>query len=196
MKLQDKLPEGVTVGRKFYRLDFDFRNVLKMMEVLQRDDLMQGAREYLAIKCLTKRPPKNCGKVLASVLGLLFGEPAEKGDGKKITSFEQDAGMIRAAFRQSYGIDLYRDRLHWVEFTELLQNIPEGSRYAEVINIRVRPMPKATKYNAEERQRLMEAKSKFAVHLTEAEAAKKYEEDVSNIFASLLKMAGGSETDG
>ena len=33
MKLQDSLPDGVQVGRRFYRLDFDFRNVLKMMEI-------------------------------------------------------------------------------------------------------------------------------------------------------------------
>ena len=194
MKLQDKLPEGVRVDGKFYRLDFDFRNVLKMMEVLQRDDLMQDAREYLAIKCLAKRP-KNCKKVLAAVRDLLFGEVSGKQE-EKVTSFEQDAGLIRAAFRQSYGIDLFRDKLHWIEFSELLHSIPEGSRYAEVISIRVRPLPKATKYNAEERQRLMKAKAEVAIHLTEAEAKRKYDSDVSKIFAGLLKIAETAEGSG
>ena len=196
MKLYEKLPEGVRVDGKFYRLDFDFRNVLRMMEVLQRDDLMQDAREYLAIKCLTRKP-KNCGKVLAAVRALLFGETHENSDGQKVTSFEQDAVLIRAAFRQSYGIDLYRDKLHWLEFMELLQAIPEGNRYAEVIGIRTRPMPKATKYNAEERKWLMDAKSRVAIHMTEAEAARKYDSDISKIFAGLLKIAeapGGSES--
>ena len=44
MKLQDRLPEGVTVDGKFYKMDFDFRNVLRMMEVLDRDDLMPEAK--------------------------------------------------------------------------------------------------------------------------------------------------------
>ena len=195
MKLQDRLPDGVRVGRKYYRLDLDFRNVLKLMDILQRDDLMPDARDYLALKCVMKRP-RNTKAVLAAVKGLLFEEAPSK-DGKKVTSFEQDAGLIRAAFRQAYGIDLYRDKLHWLAFRELLNNIPEGSRYAEVIGIRVRPMPKATKWNAEERQWLLKAKADVALHLTEKEAAKKYDQDVSKIFAGLLRIAGkGGGNDG
>ena len=194
MKLQDRLPDGVRVGRKYYRLDLDFRNVLKLMDILQRDDLMPDARDYLALKCVMKRP-RNTKAVLAAVKGLLFEETPSK-DGKKVTSFEQDAGLIRAAFRQAYGIDLYRDKLHWLAFRELLNNIPEGSRYAEVIGIRVRPMPKATKWNAEERQWLLKAKADVALHLTESEQAKKYDSDVSKIFAGLMGMmekGGGND---
>ena len=186
MKLHERLPDRVKVGRKHYRLDLDFRNVLRMMEILQRDDLMPKAREYLALKCIMKRP-RDTGAVLAAVKGLLFEETPSK-DEKKVTSFEQDAGLIRAAFRQAYGIDLYTEKLHWFAFSELLRNIPDGSRYAEVIGIRVRPMPKATKWNAEERQWLLKAKADVALHLTEAEQAKKYEQDVSRIFAGLMGM--------
>ena len=71
MKLQDSLPQGVTVNRKFYKLDFDFRNVLRMMDILQTDDLMPDAREYLALKCLTKHP-RNVKAVMQAVRVLLF----------------------------------------------------------------------------------------------------------------------------
>ena len=195
MKLQDKLPDGVTVDGKFYKLDFDFRNVLRMMEELDRDDLMPEARVYNAVKCLTKRP-KNAEKVLDAIKGLLFEQTPKKG-GQKVTDFVQDAGMIRAAFRQAYGIDLYRDKIHWLEFSELLNAIPEGSRYSEVVGIRARPMPPANKWNAEERKWLMKAKADVALHLSEKEAAKKYEEDVQNVFAGLMNLiAKGSEPDG
>lgn len=191
MKLQDNLPQGVEINGHFYKLDFDFRNVLRMMEVLQRDDLMPDARAYNAIKCLTKHP-RNCQKVLEAVRGVLFEKSPSK-DGKKVTDFEQDAGLIRSAFRQAYGIDLFRDKLHWLEFAELLRNIPEGNRYAEVIGIRIKPLPKPNKWNAEERQRLMQAKNDVAIHLSEQEQAKKYEQDVSNIFAGLLAIAKRGE---
>lgn len=195
MKLQDRLPEGVTVDGKFYRLDFDFRNVLRMMDELDLDDVMPQARSYNALKCLTNRP-KNVEKVLQAVKGLLFEQKPKK-DAKKVTDFVQDAGMIRAAFRQAYGIDLYRDKLHWLEFSELLNAIPEGSRYTEVIGIRARPMPAATKWNAEERQWLLKAKADVALHLSEKEQAKQYEEDVGRIFAGLMNMiAKGSGNDG
>ena len=192
MKLQDRLPEGVTVDGKFYRLDFDFRNVLRMMDELDRDDVMPQARSYNALKCLTNRP-RNVEKVLQAVKDLLFEQKPKK-DAKKVTDFVQDAGMIRAACRQAYGIDLYRDKLHWVEFSELLNAIPEGSRYTEVIGIRARPMPAATKWNAEERKWLLQAKADVALHLSEKEQAKQYEEDVGRIFTGLMNMiAKGSE---
>jgi hypothetical protein len=195
MKLQDTLPNGVTVDGRFYKLDFDFRNVLRMMDELDRDDVMPEARAYNALKCLTNRP-KNVPKVLEAVKGLLFQEKPKK-DAQKVTDFVQDAGMIRSAFRQAYGIDLYRDRLHWIEFSELLNAIPEGSRYAEVVGIRVRPMPAPTKWNAQEREWLMKAKADVAIHLSEKEQAKKYQEDVAKVFSGLMGIiAKGSEQDG
>lgn len=187
MKLQDTLPQGVTVDGRFYRLDFDFRNVLRMMEIMGRDDLMPEAREYLAVKCLTKRP-KNAGKVLEAVRSTLFQNPP-KTDAQKVTDFAQDAPLIRAAFRQAYGIDLYRDRLHWIEFSELLNAIPEGSRYSEVIGIRVRPMPKPTKWNADERAWLMKAKSDVALEMTEEERKTAYERGVAQVASFLLSLA-------
>ena len=185
MKLSDRLPEGVTVDGRFYALDFDFRNVLRMMDTLGNDDLIPDARDFLALKCLTKHP-KNVAKVLAEVKRLLFtGTP---GSGERLTSFEQDAGLIRSAFRQVYGIDLFRDRITWFEFTELLQNLPEGNRYEEVLGIRARPLPSPTKYNAKEREWLLKAKQQHALHLSEAEAAKKYDADVGRVFAGISAM--------
>lgn len=195
MRLQDSLPDGVTVDGRFYKLDFDFRNVLKMMEELDRDDIMPEARQYNALKCLMKHPRK-VPKILDAVRVLLFPEKPKK-DTKKVTDFVQDAGMIRAAFRQAYGIDLYREKLHWIEFSELLNAIPEGNRYMEVIGIRARPMPMATKWNAEERQWLLQAKADVAIHLSEKEQKKQYEADVGKVFAGLMNMiAKGSESNG
>ena len=192
MKLQDRLPDSVTVLGKRYRLDLDFRNILRMMEVMARDDLIPSARAYLALKCVMKRPPKNPGPVLDAVRGLLFPE-RKHGDGKRLTSFEQDADLIRAAFRQAYGIDLYRDKLHWMEFSALLSVLPEGSRYSEVLGIRSRPMPAATKYNQAEREWLAKAKAACALEMSENDRERAYAEGVKSVFAGLLAWAEGSE---
>ena len=185
MKLTDKLPDGVTVDGRFYALDFDFRNVLRMMETLGNDDLMPDARDFLALKCLTKHP-RNVARALAAAKKVLFtGTP---GTGERLTSFEQDAGLIRSAFRQVYRIDLFRDHVHWLEFTELLQNLPEGNRYEEVLGIRAKPLPAPNKYNAKEREWLLKAKQQCSLHLTEKEAAKKYDRDVGNVFSGLMSM--------
>ena len=194
MKLKDRLPDGVEVDGKFYKLDFEFRNVLRMIEVLDQNNLMPEAKAYKALCCLCKRP-KNAEKVLGAVKALLFKAPRKKG-GQRVTDFIQDAGLIRAAFRQTYGINLFRDRLHWIEFTELMNALPEGSRYAEVVGIRARPMPEPTQWNKKEREWLMQAKADVALELSEDEIAEEYKRRVANLAALLKSMAKGSENNG
>lgn len=188
-KLFDRLPQGVTVGGKFYRCNFDFRNVLKMLEIMQREDLQLDARDFLCVKCVLshKNPPSDASAIFIELCNVLFEKRPET-DEKHVTSFEQDAPLIRAAFRQVYGIDLFRDRLTWFEFTELLQCLPDGNKYSEVVGIRARPLPAPNKYNQKEREWLMKAKQAVALHLTDAEQAKKYDKDVGKIFAGLMGM--------
>ena len=187
MKLQDRLPEGVEVDGKFYKLDFNFRNVLRMIDIIDDDTLLPEAKAYNALHCLCKRP-KNAVKVLEAVKALLFKAPRKK-DGHRVTDWVQDAPLIRTAFRQAYGIDLFRDNLHWFEFTELLNALPEGNRYMEIIGIRSRPMPPATKYNREEREWLAKAKQQVALHETEEQIERNYSRDVKNVFKAMMGMA-------
>lgn len=191
MKLYERLPDSVTVGGKKYRCDFDFRNVLKMLDVMQRDDIVPDARDYLCAKCVirSKIRLKDAPEVFRGLSDCLFEKPPESGEkGGKITSYEQDADLIRTAFRQVYHINLFTDRLSWFEFCELLHNLPDGNRYEDVLGIRARPMPAPTKWNAKEREWLMKAKQSVALHLTEAEAARKYDSDAGKIFAGLMSM--------
>ena len=194
MKLQDSLPEGVTVDGRFYRMDFDFRNVLRMIDILDDDTLLPEAKAYNALHCLCKRP-RNVFKVCEAVKGLLFTAPRKNG-GQRVTDWVQDAPLIRTAFRQAYGIDLYRDKLHWFEFTELLNAIPEGNRYSEVIGIRARPLPAPTKYNQKEREWLMKAKADCALRIDEDERMRKYRQDVASIASVLKAWAKGSVKNG
>lgn len=186
IRLYERLPEGVTVGGKFYKCDFDFRNVLKMLDIMQREDLVFAARDYLCAKCVCK-PPKNASALYNELCTVLF-EKAPETPAERLTSFEQDAGLIRSAFRQVYGIDLFREKLTWFEFIELLQGLPEGNRYEEIIGIRARPLPTPTKYNAKEREWLIKAKQSCRIHLSEKEQEKKYDSDVSKVFAGLMSM--------
>lgn len=194
MKLQEPLPDTVKVGRRVYKVDLDFRNVLNFMEVLARDDLLPGAKNYLALKCIMK-PPKDVNGVIDAVKALLFPATKKTAEKNKITDFVQDADLIRAAFLQSYGINLFRDRLHWFEFSSLLGCLPEGSRYSEILGIRARPMPKATKYNADERQWLAKAKAACALEISEKEAEQNYNRGVKDAFLGLMSMIkGGGES--
>ena len=198
-KLFDRLPDGVTVDGRFYKCDFDFRNVLKMLEIMRRDDLELSARDYHCVKCVFRGhlPLSKAANVYLSICSILF-EKTPENDGKRLMSFEQDAPLIRAAFRQEYGIDLFREKLTWFEFTELLHALPEGNRFTEVVGIRARPLPTPTKWNGKEREALLRAKQAVALHLDETEQKQQYEKDVSRIFDGLFAWANaqnkGSES--
>lgn len=186
MKLQDKLPDSVIFNGKRIKLDLDFRNVIRMIETLAREDLTPEAREYLAMKCICKRPAAG---MLVAVKKLLFPQ-VDKEETERITDFEQDADLIRAAFMQAYGIDLFTEKVHWFKFSCLLSGLPSGCRYSEILNIRSRPIPTATKWNADERNWLIKAKSEYAIKLTDKEIANNYNKQVGNIGHFLLTLAG------
>ena len=192
MKLYERLPDYVMVRGRKIRLNLDFRNVLRMIDILMQDDLTDEAREWLAMRCICRRPIKG---MVPAVKKLLFPKAANNIK-ERIMDYAQDADLIRAAFQQAYGIDLYREKMHWFRFSCLLSCIPEGTRYSDVLSIRSRPIPEATKYNTDERNWLIEAKEKVRLQLSEKELANKYEQDVSKIAAVLMGMAGGSEDHG
>lgn len=202
MKLQEHLPDRIVVGKRSYRVDLDFRRVLSMMEIMDRDDLMPEARDYLALRCVMKRPPKDASAAMNILRSLLFdrgrrkARSGDEGSRPKLTDFVQDAALIRSAFRQVYGIDLYRDRLHWLEFTELLHGLPEGNRYTEVIGIRAKPMPVPTKYNEAERQNLAQAKRLYALELDDQESAVQIDRALTSLASVLISLSDkkGGET--
>lgn len=197
IRLQDRLPDSVIVRGRKIKLDLDFRNVLRMMDILQDASLIPEARVYLACKCLVKRP-KHTAELLTAVRNLLGMDTVRHEDTPRITDFDQDAPMIRTAFLQEYGIDLFTARLHWLQFIELLNELPDGSRYIDVLGIRARPIPAPTKYNQKEREWLMKAKAAHALHMSEQEQAAYYENAVKSVFSGLLKIAekGSDESNG
>ena len=192
MKLYERLPDSVTVNGRKIKLDLDFRNVLRMMDILQTDDLTSEAREWLALRCICRHPRKG---MLEAVKSLLF-VPNEHKARERVMDFVQDADLIRAAFEQAYGIDLTKDRIHWLRFLYLLAGLPENTRLSEVISIRSRPIPEPTKYNQKEIQALIEAKTAVALRMSEEERMSRYRRDVLGVAALLINMAEGSGADG
>ena len=192
MKLYESLPGSVIVNGRKIKLDLDFRNVLRMMDILQTDDLTSEAREWLALRCICRHPRKG---MLEAVKNLLF-VPGEHKARERVMDFVQDADLIRAAFEQAYGIDLTKDRIHWLRFLYLLSGLPENTRLSEVISIRSRPIPEPTKYNQKEIQSLIEAKAAVALRMSEEERMSRYRRDVMGVAALLINMAEGSGADG
>jgi hypothetical protein len=137
-----------------------------------------------------RKVPKNLGKAMTEVSAIIFPKTKKKGDkGPKLTDYTQDADLIRAAFLQCYGINLWREKLHWFEFTGLLAGLPDGSRYIDIVGIRAKPLPEPTKYNAKERQWLIEAKQRYAIEKTAKEEEEALQASLHATTLSLLALA-------
>lgn len=161
MKLTDKPRSTIEWRGRQYRLDLDFRRVLRAMEVLHREDVFPEDRVHGALRLLVKsRHPDEPALLDAIFDSLPKGEPGEK----KCMDFWQDADRIYSSFRQAYGIDLQRcSFMHWATFLALLDGLPADTELARVIDIRMRELPAPNKYNAKEIAALSRLKAKYAL---------------------------------
>lgn len=154
-----------------YNLTPAFDNVLNMYEVIEDADIYE--RLELMFYYLTDGSCPKDVNLLQEILNLLFPKQ-QKQDAQRSFDFIQDGEYIYSAFMQAYGIDLVEEqgKLHWWKFNALLQGLPSNTRFMEIVEIRTRPLPKATKYNGEEISQLVRLKAQYALKVSEEERQK------------------------
>jgi hypothetical protein len=87
--------------------------------------------------------------------------------------------MIRSAFFR-IGIDLLKDKIHIIQFLELLADLPSDTALMRTVEIRQRPLPKPTKHNAEQIAALQKAKARVAIKITEEERRELFAQSLKN----------------
>ena len=161
IRLYDRYPDSVEYDGEEYRLDLSWDNVLRSLDVFSDLEISKEIQVETALDNLViNRHPVEV-RLLDAIFALIFKKNQK--DSEPAIDFRQDADLILAAFRQAYGIDLKKSKMHWCEFSALLKGVPRNTRLAEIIDIRQRPIPKPTKYNAEERAALIRAKTQVAI---------------------------------
>lgn len=196
MKLYDSPLQSVTLGRRRYRLRLTFDRVLRAMDAAT-DPLLTDVDRVavmLALLFRGRRPIRMDRRMqlLETIMTSLDTAQAER-SGPPLTSLTQDAPLIIAAFRQAYGIDLRNEPLPWETFRDLLSGIPADTRYGEVIALRARPLPDASKQNAKYRMELMRAKAAVALEMTEEQRADARRRSASRLAQSLFAWASAQK---
>ena len=183
MNIYDPYPDMVEMDGKTYLLDLAFDNVLRAIDVWDMDDMTRSDRTEVMCALLLAHPdtdmPKDAGE-RARLLDAVF-RLFPKGDStqEKVIDFHQDAAMIRTAFFR-IGIDLLKDRIHFFQFLELLADLPKDTALMRTIDIRTRPIPKATKENREQIAELQRLKAKVAIKVSEEDRMKRFAESLKN----------------
>lgn len=190
MKLYDAPITSIEYKGKTYKLKLYFNRVLEALDFLEDERFSPIDRvDYCLWLLIDGKYPLD-EELLIAIFEAIFPKKKTR-HREKLFDYEQDRGLIYAAFMQTYGIDLVKEReiMHWQTFYDLLQGLPSGTRFAEVIGIRARPMPKPNKYNAEERAELARLKQEYKLELSDKEKERNLQTGFAKIAEYLLRAA-------
>ena len=169
----DILTSNLPTEYKGVRVKTDFKQGLKFFKIIDSKELDQQEKALLIMKCLFCFNPFCKSTTLYRDSGLwdfihfyISGgeEDSNSKSGAKSFDFIQDAEYIYSAFRQVYNINLRTETMHWWEFLALFKSLPEGTKLAQIIEIRTKDIP--DKMNNKAKANLMRMKSQFQLKNT------------------------------
>ncbi len=188
-------------GRKL-KLDLAYDNILTVYEVWQDGLFTEADKVEICLGMLicgmcSKRFVRACkwqekGDILAAIFREHINTQNQATKTEKRTfDFTQDAEYIFASFMMDYGIDLLAEqgRLDWRKFIALFSGLSDRTKMREVISIRTRKIPQATKYNADEITALKEAKAYYALKTTFTEREANFGDGLMQLFNILKARA-------
>ena len=166
--LVDDLPEAIEISGVEYAVNFDFRTGLACILDMESSELTDEEKCILLLRRIYGETiPNDVETAIKLAVKFLDGgkEQSEEenpfADNVRLYSFEKDATLIYAAFRQTHGIDLHKVDLHWGQFLALFQDLGADTGFCNLVNLRRRVNSgEATK---EERQYALKLGDTFTI---------------------------------
>lgn len=174
------LNETVDIDGITYDLDLSFSNVLRLIDLLNDEELTAQTQIDTGLYMLIGTELGNMDyEQKEEILFQIFNEAVGNNDEnyqnvdiegnpmpnagsdneKEQYSLKQDAAYIYASFMKDYHIDLKdeADTLHWDKFVALLHGLSEDTIFKQVLNIRTCELPTG-KGTEKERSRIKKLK--------------------------------------
>ena len=166
LDLSRKIKDELVIGDDIYQMNVSFNKVLKIMELVNDEQIDEAYKPYLVIQILTGYDFTEALTIEQAVITfkMIFDEhimilsPKDNApvydlagneiktkirskssdNEKRIFSLKYDADYIYSSFLQAYGVDLIdaQNSLHWKKFNALLNGLPSDTKFAEVLKIR------------------------------------------------------------
>lgn len=149
--LTDELPTSVDISGKVYRINADFRTCLKVIMAFEDNELTPQEKQIVLLSNLYPAMPANVQEAITQAQRFLNGGKSENEENNeespaRVYSFSKDANFIFAAFRQTHGIDLQKEDLHWWTFLALFMDLGQDTTFCQLVSLRKRlKSGKATK---------------------------------------------------
>lgn len=136
--LSGKLPSGVFIDGRLYRMNTDFKVWLRVEELL-RGEGTENIPELLKL-CYIDLPP-TLSQAIEGIsdfftMGQAGGDKKAAAGKTAVIDFEYDAKFIWAAFMAEYQIDLHTAHMHWHDFLTLLGSLSEDNMLCRIMQYR------------------------------------------------------------
>ncbi len=189
--LVDSLPDSIRINGIDYPVDTDFRTGIEIITAFEDPDLSDIEKSLVLIGRLYKETPQDLQQAVTKGVKFLDGgeEPTDSPSnhqGMRLYSFTKDARIIYAAFRQTHGIDLQKERMHWWQFLALFMDLGSDTTFSNLVNLRRKV--KTGKASKEERQAAREMGDMFTI--PDADTRTLEEKIAADKFMRLLKGNG------
>lgn len=119
----EALPEAVEVDGNVFSIDASFRVVLKILRVIEADDILDWQKPMILLKAFYGTNQPNAESGINAFMKFLYRDKVikrESTDRPPVFDYEVDAPEIYASFLSLYGIDLLESDMHWWRFCALL----------------------------------------------------------------------------
>lgn len=186
MRLTDYIGDDdfIMINGIKYTLDFTFDTILRVYEMAQDKSIedfamIESMFNNLVVDCDLDLDLQEKSDIVDAILNEKLAketikdqnEGQEEGQEENLETenrthdFVQDAELIYASFLRDYRMDLFKQqgKLHWTKFIALLNNLSDDSPFKKVVHIRVKKLPKQTKYNKEEIANLKRLKRYYSL---------------------------------
>ena len=142
-------PITLDVDGKEYSINWSLRPALRIMMAFQDDTLLQAEQVAILLSNIYgEEIPENTEEAVKQAIWFLdCGEESEgEANPMRLYSYEKDASLIYAAFRQTHGIDLSEEKIHWWKFVALFMDVGQETTFTHLVSLRKRVKTgKATK---------------------------------------------------
>ena len=170
-----KLPDCVLVEGKNYRINTDFRIWAELYSFMEGSAPYEQKILKLLLDGYTNVLPPHLDSAVNALLDFMVqgidkeNKHSESSD--KIISFSQDEGAIYASFLSQYGIDLFRENLHWWSFINLLNSLDANTAFMKIISYRTVDCQSIKNKELRKFYKKMKNKYKITINMNDGEIA-------------------------
>lgn len=134
------LPDCVFVEGKNYNINTDFRIWAELCSFMESSATYEEKILKLLLNGYTNELPPHLDSSVKALLDFMVQGNTINTDyqksSEKIISFSIDEGVIYASFLYQYGIDLYKENLHWWSFMNLLNSLNSNTAFMKIVTYR------------------------------------------------------------